>query len=157
VGSSKEGFPLTKTKIMVKYIVRVNIFESEINGVRNSTNYEYVYEEPTLLESRNKAVEQVKELTSFITSGTKDKFLTLADVQMNGTNFFHSFQIDLVFITNDGDEYQIFGEEEFMIYSLIQEADYYKGIDDSVLFRKLYNTMGDEIEVLESNIDFFIN
>jgi hypothetical protein len=158
VGSSKEGFPLTKFKIMIaKYIIRVNIFESGINGIRNSRNYEYIFEEPNLIESRNKAIEQVKELTSFMTSGTKDKFSTLNDVQLDGTDFFHAFQIDLVFITNDGDEYQIFGEEEFMIYSLMQEADYYKEIDDSVLFRKLYNTIGDEIEVLESNIYFFIN
>jgi hypothetical protein len=158
VGSSKEGFSLTKLKTMIaKYIVRVNIFESEINGIRNSRNYEYIFEEPNLIESRNKAIEQVKESISFMTSGTKDKFSTLNDVQLDGTDFFHAFQIDFIFLTEKGEEYQIFGEEEFMIYSLIEEANYYKEKFNSPELTKLENSKGDEIQVLESNIDFFIN
>ncbi len=142
---------------MEKYIVRVNIFESKINGIRNSRNHEYIFEESSLIESRNKAIEQVKELTSYMTSGTKNKFSTLSDIQTDGADFFNAFQIDLILFTSKGEEYQIFGEEEFMIYSLIEEADYYKEKFDSIALTKLYNSKGDEIEVLESNLDFFIN
>lgn len=139
-----------------KYIVRVNIFESEINGVRNSRNHEYIFEESNLIESRNKAIEQVKELTSFMTSGTKDKFTPLSEAQMDGVDFFHAFQIDLIFLTDDGHEYQIFGEESLMIEALEEEAEYYFINEINEQLFAIQKSIDEGAVILKSNYKFFI-
>ena len=141
---------------MEKYIVRVNIFESEINGLRNSSNYEYIFEEPTLIESRNKAIKQVKELTSFMTCGTKNKFSTLSEVQVDGADFFNAFQIDLIFFTKNGQEYQIFGEESLMIEALEEEAEYYFINEINEELFAIQKSIDEGAVILKSNYKFFL-
>jgi len=141
---------------MEKYIIRVNVFESELNGIRNSSNFEYIFEENSLIESRFKAIKMVYELTTYLISGTENEFISLMQVQTKGETFFNAFTIELLFSPVEGVEYQIFGEEELMVPSLVKEADYYRKLDNPPL-KKIFGAQGEVVEVLESNIDFFIN
>jgi len=142
---------------MEKYIIKATIFESNINGKRNSSIFEYTYENQPLIESRNEAIDMVEELTTYFTSGTENKFISLLEVQTEGEAFFNAFTIEILFSPEDGIEYQIFGEEELMVPSLIKEAEFYRELYDYQNLTTLYGKQGEEVEVLESNIDFFIN
>lgn len=141
------------------YFVRVNLFESNVNGMRNSENFEYTFEDSTLIESRDKAIEMVKDLTTYFISGTSEEneFSSLHDVKQGENDFFHAFQIDLIFSPEDDCEFQIYGEESMMIHSLMKEGLYYKENLESQPLIKISYEDGDEIEVLESNNDFFLN
>ena len=154
-------FLALETNIMEKpkYIVRVNNFESYINGIRNSTSSEYIFEESTLIESRNKAIKQVKVLTSLYMRAISGEniFSSLDKTTKDRDKSFNSFQIDLIFSPRNGHEYQIFGEEDLMINNLKEEALYFKENIDSQPITKLIHEDGDEVEVLDSNVDFFIN
>ena len=141
---------------MEKYIIRVNLFESEINGKRFSSNFEYIFKEKSLIESRFKAIDMVHELTTFFISGTENEFTSLLQVQTEDKAFFNAYTIDLIFSPDEGIEYKIFGEEELIVPSLIKEADYYREKDNQPLMT-LFGAQGEEVEVLESNIDFFLN
>ncbi|MDA9343564.1 hypothetical protein N9R06_00520 [Algibacter sp.] len=110
-----------------------------------------------MIESRNEAIDMVEELTTYFTSGTENKFISLLEVQTEGEAFFNAFTIEILFSPEDGIEYQIFGEEELMVPSLIKEAEFYRELYDYQNLTTLYGKQGEEVEVLESNIDFFIN
>lgn len=132
---------------MEKYIVKLNVFESDKTGRRNSNSYEKEFIESTPFKSRLNAIEEVKRITTLMTDGSlgpaNDDFVS---------NF---FLIDLVFSPKKGVEYKIFGEQNLILPSLAKEANYYKRKKKGKLI-EILGTDGKQVEVLESNFDFFL-
>ena len=132
---------------MEKYIVKLSVFESDKIGKRTSNSYEKEFQEVTPFKSRIKAVEEIKRITTLMDGDSLGK--------KNENNKLHFFLIDLVFSPKKGVEYKIFGEQNLILSSLAKEANYYKRKKKGKLIT-VYGTKGEQVEVLQSNIDFFI-
>jgi hypothetical protein len=146
-----------KQKIMEKYIVRVHILKSDKIGNMNSESSEYSFQEPKLIEARNKAIAKVRELEELFNYGMPEdsKFSSPLEAQLKGFENFNAFSIELSFVPYEGSEYQIYGEEELTIESLAAEANFYLngGFEECT---EVEDLDGEIVEVLESNLDFFI-
>ena len=141
---------------MEKYIIKISIFNSEINGRRNSNSYNKEFKESSLIQSRNKAIDEVKRITSLATSD-KNYFCPLFDEKMSKTNNFNFFLVDLIFSPRKGVEYKIFGEKSIMYSSLGEEGNYYKHRINNQPLVEININGGKKIEVLKSNFDFFFD
>lgn len=132
---------------MEKYIVKISVFESDKKGKRNSDSYKKEFQEATPFKSRVKAIEEVKRITTLMSGeslGVK-----------NENKMINFFLIDLVFSPKKGVEYKIFGERNLILSSLAKEANYYKRKKKGKMIKTL-DANNKEIEILESDFDFFI-
>ncbi|WP_415374233.1 hypothetical protein [Patiriisocius sp. Uisw_017] len=132
---------------MEKYIIKLSVFESDKTGKRTSNSYEKEFQEVTPFKSRIKAVKEIKRITTLMEGDSLGK--------KNENNKLHFFLIDLVFSTKKGVEYKIFGEQNLILPSLAKEANYYKRKKKAKLIKAL-GTDGKQVEVLESDFDFFL-
>jgi len=143
---------------MKKYSVTVNILKSDKKGTFNSEDFEYTFQESSLIESRNKAISKVKELQELFNYGMPEgsKFSSPLEAELKGFKDFNAYSIDLSFIVDEDYDYQIYGEEELTIEALEQEASYYYE-ESNVEFTEIEDLEGEYVEVLESNLEFFLN
>lgn len=143
---------------MKKYSVRVNILKSDKKGTFNSEDFEYTFQESSLIESRNKAISKVKELQELFNYGMPEgsKFSSPLEAELKGFKDFNAYSIDLSFIVDEDYDYQIYGEEELTIEALEQEA-YYYAQEGNVEFTEIEDLYGEYVEVLESDLEFFLN
>jgi hypothetical protein len=142
---------------MKKYIVRVNILKSNKNGTFNSENFEYNFQEPLLMEARNKAISKVKELEFLFNNEMieENKFSSPMEAAFKGFKDFNAYSIDLSFIPEEEFEYQVYGEEELTIEALEVEAGFYDRNNHSLC--EIEDLDGEMVEVLESDLEFFLN
>jgi hypothetical protein len=86
------------------------------------------------------------------------KFSSPLEAELKGFKNVNGFSIDLSFVPEEGYEYQIYGEEELTIDSLQQEAFYYRDANiDYPWLTEVEDMDGEMVEVLESDLDFFLN
>lgn len=142
-----------------KYTVTVHILKSDINGKFSSEDYEYSFQEPTLIESRNKAIEKAKSLKSHFENDMKEgeQFSSPLVAQLKSYKDFNAYSIGVFFINDEGYDYQIYGEEELTIEALSYEANHYRKVnqDDQELI-EVEDLDGDYVEVLEHDYEFFM-
>lgn len=144
----------------VKYIVRVFILKFDENRNSNSESFEYTFEEPNLIDARNKAITKVKDLMSLFENEMPEesKFSSPLEAELKGFKNFNSYSLELVFqLDEEGCDYTIFGEEELTIEALEQEAYYYRDNVGNQQYDEIEDEDGDYVEILESNMDFFLN
>lgn len=142
---------------MKYYQVTVNILTSDEKGTFNSEDFEYNFQESLLIEARNKAISKVKDLLQLFNNEMPEgsEFSSPVEAELRGFKDFNAYSIDLSFIPEEGYEYQIYGEEELTIEALEVEARYYDGNIHSLCeIEDLYEDM---VEVLESDLEFFLN
>lgn len=133
---------------MEKYIIKVSIFESDYYGKRISNSYELEMKEETPFKSRLKAIEEAKRITALMMDATLNN--------KNEGDVLNFFLIDIVFSPKKGVEYKIFGERNLILSSLAKEANYYKKKKEKEKLINAFGTDGKQVEVLESNFDFFL-
>ncbi|SNR32599.1 hypothetical protein SAMN06265371_101290 [Lutibacter agarilyticus] len=143
---------------MKKYSVRVNILKSNATGTIKSEDFEYTFQEPSLIESRNNAISKVKELQELFNYGMPEggKFSSPLEAELKGFKDFNAYSIDLYFIVDEDYDYQIYGEEELTIEALEQEA-YHYAQEGNVEFTEIEDLEGEYVEVLESDLEFLLN
>lgn len=143
---------------MEKYIVRLHILKSDKIGNMNSESSEFSFQEPKLIEARNKAIAKVRELEELFNYGMPEdsKFSSPLEAQLKGFKNFNTFSIELSFVPYEGSEYQIYGDEELTIEALEIEASYYEKQGD-VQFTEIEDLYDATVEVLQSNLEFFLN
>jgi hypothetical protein len=143
---------------MKKYIVRVNIIKSDKNGIFNSEDFEYTFQESILIEARNKAISKVKELEELFNYEIPEgsEFSTSLEAEFKGYKDFNAYSIDLFFIVNEDWDYQIYGEEELTIEALEEEARYYKE-EVNVDFTEIEDLYDGMVKVLASDLEFLLN
>ncbi len=143
-----------------KYIVRVFILKFDENGNSNSEDFEYTFEEPNLIDARNKAIKKTKELRSLFEDEMPEdsKFSSFLEAELKGFRNFKSYSLELAFQPDeDGWDYVLFGDDELTIEALEQEAYYYRDNIENQQYDEVENEDGEYVEILESNSDFFLN
>jgi len=99
-----------------KYIVRVHILKSDVNGIFSSEDFEHVFNEPTMIESRNMAIAKTKKIIySFENEMPDDKqFSSPLVAHLKGYKDFNAYSIELIFLPKEGFDYTIFGEDDLV-------------------------------------------
>jgi hypothetical protein len=143
---------------MKKYIIRVNILKSDNKGTFNSENFEYTFQKSFLIKARNKAIAKVKELELLFANEMREesKFSSPMEAELKGFRDFNAYSIDLSFVLEEDYEYQIYGEGELTIEALEVEATHYHE-DCNIEFTEIEDLEGEYVEVLESDLEFFLN
>jgi len=141
-----------------KYIVRVNILKSDVNGEFSSENFEYVFNEPTMIKSRNLAIAKTKKIIYSFENEMPDgeQFSCPLVAQLKGFKDFKAYSIELIFLPKEEFDYIIYGEEDLVIEALEQEAYYYRDGSDNHKFMEVENEDGEIVEILKSNHKFFL-
>jgi len=143
---------------MEKYIVKVDILKADKNGKKSSEHLEFPFKESTMIESRKSAIKKAKEIIhSYEYDMPKsEEFDSFLIAQLRGFKNFKAYSLDIIFTTENGAEYQIYGEEEIMVEELVGEASYYYKNKDYQDFTYIEISEEDYVVVLESDIDFFL-
>lgn len=144
---------------MEKYIVKVTVLNSNEKGEIETENIECVFEESTLIESRNKAIEKAKGFISLFENEMPDeqRFSSFDEAFVNEFRNFNAYSIKIVLIGGYGEEFQIYGDKELMIEALEIEANSYNENNDFQELTEVEDADGNIVNVLESNIEFFLN
>ena len=146
---------------MKKYIVRVNILKSDKEGTFNSENFEYTFQESFLIEARNKAISKVKELQELFNYGMPEgsKFSSPLEAELKGFKDFNAYSIDLSFIADEDWSYCLYGEDEEQTIEALQSEVYHYAEEDGIPLAEIDCEDGewDFVEVIESDLEFFLN
>jgi hypothetical protein len=139
----------------MKYQVYVHVLKANNEGKFDSENFEYEFQGPNLFDERKKAIAKVKDLESFFNNEMPEgnQFDSPLVAQLKGFKNFNAYSIDIFFINDYGDDYQIYGEEEELIESLQIEASYY---NEDYPMTEVEDLEGDFVEVLESDLEFIL-
>jgi len=144
-----------------KYIVTVNILKSDINGKFSSEDFEYSFEEPILVESRNKAIEKTKSLISHFENDMPEgeQFSSPLEAELKGFKGFKAYSIDLSFIADEDWSYCLYGEDEEQTIEALKAEVYHYAEEDDVPLTEIEFEDGewDYVEVIESDLEFFLN
>lgn len=146
------------TDYLDKYIVIVHLYEYNIFGKRNSKKFEFIFQNCYSIKARNQAIQKVKELSDYFINGVSEEnqYSSVLETQFNGIDF-NYFTLDIVYRPEEDFEYQIFGEEDEMIYALSDEAYHYFLKNNNETVVNIEDEKGEMVEVLESNMEFFLN
>jgi hypothetical protein len=158
------GIPMPKINInfkfknMKKYKVTVHLFSADENGKKSSKNYDYTFQEKNTIDSRNNAISKVLELEEQFMNGEED-YDSFLLAQLKGFKNFNAYSINLMFVPNDDWEYCLYGEDEEQTIEALQAEVYHYAEEDEISLTEIEYTDGewDWVDVIEDNIEFFIN
>jgi len=141
-----------------KYIVRVHILKSDVNGKFSSEDFEHVFNEPTMIESRNMAIAKTKKIIYSFENEMPDgeQFSCPLLAQLKGFKDFKAYSIELIFLPKEGFDSQIYGEDDLTVEALEQEAYYYRNDSYNHKFMEVENEDGEIVEILKSKHKFFL-
>lgn len=146
---------------MKKYSVRVNILKSNATGTIKSEDFEYTFQEPSLIESRNKAISKVKNLEEFFNNEMPEgsEFSSPLEAEFKGMKNFNAYSINMLFVPSQDWDYCLYGEDEEQTIEALQSEVYHYAEEDGIPLAEIDYEDGewDYVEVIESNLEFFLN
>ena len=139
----------------MKYIVEVKIINVNESGEKDLKEFDFTFQEESIINSRNKAIAKYLELESeFLNSETE--YCPVGDAMLKGYKSFNSYSLNLVFAPNGLWDYFLCGiNEENTIEALQAEAHHY-AIKDNIGLTQIKNNEGKWIQVIDSNLDFLL-
>lgn len=143
---------------MVGYRVDVFVLKVIENDHREKESFDYKHtnEDIQLIQLRNEAIVKAKDLISFFENELHDtRLLSTSKAEIRKMNDYCSYSLQ-IFFYHDDKECVIYGGEIDKIFDcLTSEADYYKRTLENVDMTTITSPIGEEIEVIKSNIEFF--
>lgn len=139
----------------MKYKVDVFVLKMNKEGNSKSESFDFNFEGENLMEQRKTAIAKVKELESFFNNDmtTGSEFSTPLEAKFKDFKNFKAYTIDLFFVNDDEDEYQLYAEPELTYEALEVEASYY---EDNYARIEVESPEGYDVEVLQDDLDFFL-
>jgi hypothetical protein len=145
-----------------KYLVSVFIQNVDSEANIHSEDFEYVFEEGSLLEKRKNAIQKAQEIMAeFNNANGKDRFSSFSEAEAKKFKNYKCYSINISLIKEyENDEYvydyAIYGDKEITYESLEVEAKFFREMNEDVKFTEIKNPEGETIEVLEESLIFIL-
>ncbi|MFD0837114.1 hypothetical protein ACFQ0I_15150 [Mariniflexile aquimaris] len=141
---------------MEKYVVTVNIMSANEKGLISSKSSDYTFQEKDIIQARNKAITKVKELEEEFLYG-EIKYDSFLVAQLKDFKNFNAYAINLLFVPDENFTYCLYGEDKQQTYEALKIEGFICEQYDNISLTEIEYTDGEWIEVIESNLDFFVN
>jgi len=143
---------------MKKYIVTVNIMSANEKGIRTSKSFDYTFQEKDFINARNKAISKVKELEEEFLFGDV-KYDSFLEAQLKNFKNFNAYSINMLFVPNEDWDYCLYGEDEEQTIEALQSEVYHYADEAGIPLAEIDYEDGewDFVEVIESDLEFFLN
>jgi len=144
---------------MIQYISKVEILKIDENGKENWETIEHVFEDKNMIIARNKAIEDLKCLIALFGDLSYVEIRPYHVFAAVGNEYTYSnmFIPELTFISEDGWQTSLYGDNDTVIEGLEDEGIYYYQDSSPHKMTKVIGASGFAIDVLESNLNFLLN
>ena len=138
------------------YKVTVNIITIDEKGKSKSKDFDYTYENENPIIARNQAIEKVKEIEFDF---EKEKFDSFFEAQLKGFKNVKTYSINLMFLPDNGFGGCLYGEDEEETIQALESEVYHYAEEDGIPLTEIEyeDEEWEYVEVIEHNLDFFIN
>ncbi|SDB30456.1 hypothetical protein SAMN03097699_0605 [Flavobacteriaceae bacterium MAR_2010_188] len=140
----------------MKYMVEVKIINVKERGEKDLKEFDFTFQEESIINSRNKAIAKYLELENEFLNG-ETEYYPLLDAMLKGYKSFNSYSLNLVFAPNGLCDYFLCGINEECTIDALQAEAYHYAKKDNIGLTEIKNNEGKWIQVIDSNLDFLLN
>lgn len=141
-----------------KYLVLVSVQKVDGLGKCKIEDFEYTFEEGTLLEKRRNAINKAKEMITFFEHEIPKEqgFSSFSEAEAKGFKNYNSYSIVIYLIKDEEYDYAIYGDEELTFEALEVEAKYFIEMNEAIDLIEIVTPEDEAIQVLNEDINFFL-